>query len=79
MTRKRFVKVLMALGCEPRYAQSIARVVNGAGIPYARGFWSVLAFVTERGAEKYGKLIVLGMLSRLVCIGKLPGLEVPHE
>ena len=48
MTRKRFVKVLMALGCEPRDARALARVVIGAGIPYARGFWSVLAFVRRQ-------------------------------
>lgn len=79
MTRKRFVKVLMALGCEPRGARALARRVNRAGRHYAEAFWPIIFDLTRRGVVMYGPAVVPDLYYRLGNIGKLPGMEVPHE
>lgn len=79
MTRKRFVKVLMALGCEPLLAQTLARRVNRAGRPYAEAFWPIIFDFARRGVVMFGPVVIPDLYFRLRNIGKLPGLEVPHE
>ena len=38
MTRKRFIKLLMAEGYQPREAEARAWTINGTGLPYADAY-----------------------------------------
>jgi hypothetical protein len=52
MTRKRFIKLFMALGLQKREAQKLALRVHANNVPYKEAFFNFVFARLERGLEE---------------------------
>lgn len=72
MTRKRFVKCLMALGCSRNTAAQIAALPSLAGSPYLERYEDVVCFVASQAAEDNNIPDLVLFLKKLTHIGRTP-------
>ena len=72
MTRKRFVKCLMALGCPRNDAQEIAAEAPSAGVTYSAWYGGVVCFMAQKIADEGMLVGLIQFLERVVSIRRTP-------